>query len=150
MAKKYLLLVIDDSKETVAGLNSFLSQSYDVLTAYNGLDGGVRSGYGYGWGCPHGITSSMLKSAGVYAPDHETTLRYAAAAARARISWKPPRSSARARSVSSSPTRGWTGRVTPAGRSPARPWAMPRGREVGATTTSGPHWRRAGRWIVRC
>jgi response regulator RpfG family c-di-GMP phosphodiesterase len=39
MAKKYRLLVIDDSKETVAGLNSFLSQSYDVLTAYNGLDG---------------------------------------------------------------------------------------------------------------
>jgi endoglucanase len=46
-------------------------------------DGGVRGGYGYGWGCPLGITSSMLKSAGVYAPDHETTLRYAAAAARA-------------------------------------------------------------------
>ena len=46
-------------------------------------DGGVRGGYGYGWGCPHSITSSMIKSAGVYAPDHETTLRYAAAAARA-------------------------------------------------------------------
>ena len=46
-------------------------------------DGGVRGGYGYGWGCPHGMTSSMIKSAGVYAPDHETTLRYAAAAARA-------------------------------------------------------------------
>jgi DNA-binding response OmpR family regulator len=37
--KKYRLLVIDDSKETVAGLNSFLSQKYDVITAYNGLDG---------------------------------------------------------------------------------------------------------------
>jgi DNA-binding response OmpR family regulator len=39
MAKKHKLLVIDDSKETVAGLNSFLSQQYDVITAYNGLDG---------------------------------------------------------------------------------------------------------------
>ncbi len=39
MEKKFKLLVIDDSKETVAGLNSFLSQQYDVLTAYNGLDG---------------------------------------------------------------------------------------------------------------
>jgi DNA-binding response OmpR family regulator len=39
MEKKFKLLVIDDSRETVAGLNSFLSQQYDVLTAYNGLDG---------------------------------------------------------------------------------------------------------------
>lgn len=39
MTKKHQLLVIDDSKETVAGLNSFLSQKYDVITAYNGLDG---------------------------------------------------------------------------------------------------------------
>jgi DNA-binding NtrC family response regulator len=39
MEKKKKLLVIDDSKETVAGLNSFLSQKYDVITAFNGLDG---------------------------------------------------------------------------------------------------------------
>jgi DNA-binding response OmpR family regulator len=39
MRKKFRLLVIDDSRETVAGLNSFLSQQYEVLTAYNGLDG---------------------------------------------------------------------------------------------------------------
>jgi DNA-binding NtrC family response regulator len=39
MDKKHKLLVIDDSKETVAGLNSFLSQKYEVITAYNGLDG---------------------------------------------------------------------------------------------------------------
>ena len=39
MAKKPKLLVIDDSKETVAGLKSFLSQKYEVITAYNGLDG---------------------------------------------------------------------------------------------------------------
>ena len=31
--------MIDDSRETVAGLQSFLSQKYDVITAYNGLDG---------------------------------------------------------------------------------------------------------------
>jgi DNA-binding NtrC family response regulator len=39
MTQKQRLLVIDDSRETVAGLQSFLSQSYDVITAYNGLDG---------------------------------------------------------------------------------------------------------------
>ena len=39
MTRKHKLLVIDDSKETVAGLNSFLSQKYDVITAFNGLDG---------------------------------------------------------------------------------------------------------------
>lgn len=39
MEKKHTLLVIDDSKETVAGLNSFLGQKYDVFTAFNGLDG---------------------------------------------------------------------------------------------------------------
>jgi len=39
MTEKQRLLVIDDSRETVAGLQSFLSQKYDVLTAYNGLDG---------------------------------------------------------------------------------------------------------------
>jgi endoglucanase len=46
-------------------------------------DGGVRGGYGYGWGCPNGVTSTMIRSAGVYAVDHETTMHYAAAAARA-------------------------------------------------------------------
>jgi DNA-binding response OmpR family regulator len=39
MERKHRLLVIDDSKETVAGLNSFLSKDYEVLTAFNGLDG---------------------------------------------------------------------------------------------------------------
>ena len=46
-------------------------------------DGGVRGGYGDGWGCYKGETSSMLKYAGVYSVDHETTMHYAAAAARA-------------------------------------------------------------------
>lgn len=46
-------------------------------------DGGVRGGYGAGWDCYAGETSSMLRYAGVYSVDHETTLRYAAAAARA-------------------------------------------------------------------
>jgi endoglucanase len=45
-------------------------------------DGGVRGGYGDGWGCYKGETSAMLTYAGVYAVDHDTTLRYAAAAAR--------------------------------------------------------------------
>ena len=39
MENKFRILIIDDSKETVAGLKSFLGQKYDVLTAYNGLDG---------------------------------------------------------------------------------------------------------------
>ncbi len=46
-------------------------------------DGGVRGGYGYGWGCPPATTSSMIESAGVYAVDPVTTMHYAAAAARA-------------------------------------------------------------------
>ena len=46
-------------------------------------DGGVRGGYGAGWDCYPGETSSMLKYAGVYAVDHETTMHFAAAAARA-------------------------------------------------------------------
>ena len=46
-------------------------------------DGGVRGGYGDGWGCYPGETSSMLTYAGVYSVDHETTMHYAAAAARA-------------------------------------------------------------------
>ncbi|MDW8105765.1 MAG: glycoside hydrolase family 9 protein, partial [Armatimonadota bacterium] len=48
-------------------------------------DGGVRGGYGYGWWVPteRGITSWMLRSVGVYAVDHVTTLHFAAAAARA-------------------------------------------------------------------
>ena len=39
MEEKPKILVIDDSKETVAGLQSFFTNKYDVLTAENGLDG---------------------------------------------------------------------------------------------------------------
>jgi DNA-binding response OmpR family regulator len=39
MDKQYKILVIDDSKETVAGLYNFLSLKYEVVTAENGLDG---------------------------------------------------------------------------------------------------------------
>ncbi len=39
MGEKPRILVIDDSAETVAGLHSFFSDKYDVLTAANGLDG---------------------------------------------------------------------------------------------------------------
>jgi len=39
MEKKTKILVIDDSAETVAGLENFFSEKYEVLTAENGLDG---------------------------------------------------------------------------------------------------------------
>jgi len=39
MTKRHKLLVIDDSEQFVDILNSFLSQKYDVMTAYKGLDG---------------------------------------------------------------------------------------------------------------
>jgi len=48
-------------------------------------DGGVRGGYvpGYVGYCYTGETSDMIKNALVYSVDHETTIRYAASAARA-------------------------------------------------------------------
>jgi DNA-binding NtrC family response regulator len=39
MEKKYRLLVIDDSEETVAGLEHFFSKNYEVLTASDGMEG---------------------------------------------------------------------------------------------------------------
>jgi len=39
MTKRHKLLVIDDSEEVVDLLTRFLSQKYDVITAYKGLDG---------------------------------------------------------------------------------------------------------------
>ena len=39
MEKKYKMLVIDDSKETVAGLYHFFSRKYEVVTAEDGLEG---------------------------------------------------------------------------------------------------------------
>jgi DNA-binding response OmpR family regulator len=39
MAKKYRILIIDDSKETVAGLETYLGEKYHILTASNGRDG---------------------------------------------------------------------------------------------------------------
>lgn len=39
MGEKAKILVIDDSTETVAGLQSFFNNKYEVLTAANGLDG---------------------------------------------------------------------------------------------------------------
>ena len=39
MNDKYKILVIDDSEETVAGLQGFLEEKYTIVTAYNGLDG---------------------------------------------------------------------------------------------------------------
>ena len=39
MDKKYRLLIIDDSEETVAGLQHFFSKSYEVFTAADGMEG---------------------------------------------------------------------------------------------------------------
>jgi len=39
MEKKYRMLIIDDSEETVAGLRHFFSQKYEVLTASDGMEG---------------------------------------------------------------------------------------------------------------
>ena len=39
MENKIKMLVIDDSKETVAGLYHFFSQKYEVFTAEDGLEG---------------------------------------------------------------------------------------------------------------
>ena len=39
MGKDYRILIIDDSKETVNGLEAFFSEKYEVSTACNGLDG---------------------------------------------------------------------------------------------------------------
>jgi DNA-binding NtrC family response regulator len=39
MEKKYRLLIIDDSAETVAGLQHFFSKTYEVYTAGDGMEG---------------------------------------------------------------------------------------------------------------
>jgi DNA-binding NtrC family response regulator len=39
MEKKYRLLVIDDSEETVAGLEHFFTKKYNVFTAADGMEG---------------------------------------------------------------------------------------------------------------
>ncbi|MBT8364899.1 MAG: response regulator [Deltaproteobacteria bacterium] len=39
MEKKYRILVIDDSEETVAGLKHFFSKTYHVFTAPDGMEG---------------------------------------------------------------------------------------------------------------
>ena len=39
MDKKLRLLIIDDSEETVAGLQHFFSKSYEVFTASDGMEG---------------------------------------------------------------------------------------------------------------
>ena len=39
MDKKYRLIIIDDSEETVAGLEHFFSKKYKVFTAADGMEG---------------------------------------------------------------------------------------------------------------
>ena len=38
MEKKHRILLVDDSKETLEGLNHYLSRNYMIHTAQNGLD----------------------------------------------------------------------------------------------------------------
>ena len=68
------------------GLPAILNEALWQMPTWKSLqltDGGVRGGFSDGWGCLKGETSFMLKYAGVYTVDHDTTLYYAAAAARA-------------------------------------------------------------------
>lgn len=39
MVERHRLLIIEDSKEVVAGLEAFFEQKYEVITAYDGLEG---------------------------------------------------------------------------------------------------------------
>ncbi|MGO9114834.1 MAG: glycoside hydrolase family 9 protein [Thermoguttaceae bacterium] len=78
-----LSLPVEETKNDLPGMLNEAMWQMPLWRRLQLPDGGVRGGYGYGWGCPAGMTSSMIKSAGVYAVDHETTLRYAATAARA-------------------------------------------------------------------
>jgi len=39
MNDKYNILIVDDNKETVAGLKSFLDEKYNTVGAYDGLEG---------------------------------------------------------------------------------------------------------------
>jgi endoglucanase len=73
-------------EEMKNGLPDILDEALWQMPLWRRLqlpDGGVRGGYGDGWGCYPGETSSMLTYAGVYSADPETTMHYAAAAARA-------------------------------------------------------------------
>jgi endoglucanase len=72
--------------ELANGLPAILNEALWQMPMWRSLqlpDGGVRGGYGYGWECYPGETSSMQRDAGVYVPDPDTTLRWAATAARA-------------------------------------------------------------------
>ena len=39
MNDKYNILIVDDNKETVADLKSFLDEKYNTVGAYDGLEG---------------------------------------------------------------------------------------------------------------
>jgi endoglucanase len=82
-ARMRLSLPAEEMKNNLPGI---LDEALWQMSLWRRLqlpDGGVRGGYGVGWDCYNGETSSMQKYAGVYAVDHETTMHYAAAAARA-------------------------------------------------------------------
>lgn len=85
-------------EEANDGLPDILNEALWQMPLWRRLqmpDGGVRGGYGDGWGCYDGETSAMVKAVGVYAVDHETTLHYAGVAARtARILFRFDKSAA--------------------------------------------------------
>ena len=39
MNNKYKILIVDDNMETVAGLKSYLDEKYNIVSAYDGLEG---------------------------------------------------------------------------------------------------------------
>lgn len=71
--------------ETENDLPDILDEALWQMPLWKSLqlpDGGVRGGYGDGWGCYDGETSAMIRYAGIYAVDPETTMHYAGVAAR--------------------------------------------------------------------
>ncbi len=74
------------TSERQNSLPDILDEALWQMTLWRRLqraDGAVRGGYGDGWGCYPGETSWMIKYAGVYDVDHETTYLFAACAAKA-------------------------------------------------------------------
>jgi CheY-like chemotaxis protein len=39
MNNKYKILIVDDNMETVSGLKSYLNEKYNIVSAYDGLEG---------------------------------------------------------------------------------------------------------------
>jgi len=59
LGQKHRILIIDDSREIVAGLKTFFEPSYEVLTAHNGLEG-LHFFEQYAYGIDLVITDLMM------------------------------------------------------------------------------------------